>query len=812
MDAQRAFAPVLSGSVPPAAIGFFARQETGFGLADGLRPGTTVLLVPAAGSDPGGGMTAAGATVGTGKTQLAVGFAHSMWSSRAVDLLVWVPAVNRTAIVAGYARAATDLEIDEPGESADAAARRFLSWLRATRRRWAVVLDGVRSPVDVDGLWPEGDAGQVVVTSRLREAELGGPGRTAYGVPGFSRREALGYLNSRLTSFPDQRIEALDLAEDVGGLPIAMAQAASVIMLAESTCRDYRGEYAERLRGTAGTLVDGCPQSLLATWSLAVERAHELPPAGLAWSALVFAACLDTSGIPAAVLTAPAACAYITGRPATGAGSEQNLVRAAFGNLERLGLISVDAASSVRTIWLHSAVRAAVRAYLAPGTIEQAVDAAAAALTEAWPGPGQDAATSGSRLTQALRDCAAALQSLAGELLWKPDAHPVLIQAGLSLGTPPALAESAIGYWQSMAATCTRLLGHGHAQTVLSRDRLAAGYATAGRLAEALTVFEAALADRARELGPEHPDTLAARVNVARSLEATGRQAEAIGLFEQVLAMCERLFGAGSQETLETRGQLAAAYSAAGRRGDSIRMYEMALAGAERDLGPGHPVTLGAQASLAAAYQAAGQLREAIAGFQRAIADRELASGPEHLETIATRASLANAYRVAGRAKEATAEYERVLADRERLQGADHLDTVTARGNLAFAYRSGGRLKDAISQYERTLADRERLQGADHRDTLTARANLAAAYQLARRLREAISGYERALADSERMLGPGDTETLTVRCNLATAYNAAGRMADGAKVLRRALADCERYLGPDHPMTGTVRENLQATE
>ena len=37
MGAQRAGAPVLTGYVPPLAPFYHARQETGFGLADGLR-------------------------------------------------------------------------------------------------------------------------------------------------------------------------------------------------------------------------------------------------------------------------------------------------------------------------------------------------------------------------------------------------------------------------------------------------------------------------------------------------------------------------------------------------------------------------------------------------------------------------------------------------------------------------------------------------------------------------------------------------------------------------------------------------------
>jgi len=869
MGAQRAIAPVLSGSVPPLAPGFQRRQETGFGLSDGLRPGETIMLVPAAGGDLRGGMTGAGATSGTGKTQLAVGFAHTMWSGRAVDLLVWVPAGNRTAIISGYARAAADLGVAAGDETADGLAQRFLSWLRLTDRRWAVVLDGVASPVDLDGLWPRGPSGQVVLTSRLRASELSGAGRSACGVPGFSRREALAYLTARLTGFPDQRIEALDMAEDVDGLPIAMAQAAAVITLSDSSCRDYRVEYDQRLRSTAGTIVEGCPQPLLATWSLAVEYAHEMPPAGLAWPALVFASVLENSGIPAAVLTSPAACAYITGGLSGGGATDQNLVRAAYATLERLGLLTMDTTSAVRTVWVHSAVRAAVRAFLAPEHVEQAVQTGATALLEAWPletraqetraletrpletrAAETPAPEAGGAEAQALRDCAAALRAYSGDLLWKPEAHPVLLRAGMSLTEGPALADSAIGYWHGIANTAGRLLGHGHAQSMLARERLADAYARAGRLAEALAVFEAALTDAEITLGPMHPDTLSARVLVARSLEAAGRQPEAIALFEQILIARERALGGAHPDALTVKTNLAAAYSAAGRQGDSIRLYEATLEVAEFELGPAHSVTIAARTGLAGVYLAAGRPRDAIAGYERALADRERAGGGDQpgalssgrvssgtvssgtvssgtvssgtvssstasgstvaISTASIRASLATAYRVAGRLKEAVAACERVLADRERLLGPDHPDTVTARGNLAFAYRTAGRLKDAIPQYERAAADRERIAGPEHRDTLAAKSVLAAAYQLARRKREAVQTYEAVVAGSERALGPGDLDTLTARCNLAIAYSEAGRLTDGVSELRRALADCERYLGPEHRMTSTVRDHLRA--
>ena len=423
------------------------------------------------------------------------------------------------------------------------------------------------------------------------------------------------------------------------------------------------------------------------------------------------------------------------------------------------------------------------------------VQAAATALAEAWPPAGAPA-----DLSQALRDCTAALHAFAGDLLWKPEAHPALVRAGMSLLEAPVLADAAIRYWQAMASASGQLLGPGHAQSVL-RQRPAGRRLRRGRPAEALASTEAALADRERTLGPEHPDTVTARVNAARSLDAAGRTAEAIALYEQALGSRERMFGGAHRETLAVRAQLAAAYSAAGRRGDSIRLYEQTRSDAAQALGPLHPDTLAA----GPAWPPPTRRRASAARRSPPTSGRWPTASGRWGPSIRTRWRCGRSSRTptgsAASPRTRSRPYERVLADRSRVLGEDHPDTITARGNLAYAYRSAGRLKDAVPHYERVVADRERIGGPDHRDTIASRAVLAAAYQQARRMRDAVDAFERAVADGDRALGPGDVEALTTRYNLAVAYSEAGRLTDAVTILRRTLADCERHLGPDHPMT-----------
>ena len=552
---------LLSGIMPPLADPYHARTETGPDLASSLQAGETVVLVPGdeAGDDPA---VATGVRGGTGKTQLAIEFAHAMWNGRLVEILVWVTATNAEAVLTGFAQAANMVDAGVPGEGAEAAAARFVSWLAHTKRPWALIIDDLDDVADVAHLWPGGASGRVLITTRLPAEAVRGHGRQ--GRPGARAEPAGGAVLPQLPAHRASRPadRGAGPGRGPGGLPLALSQATAVINARQQGCREYRAALAGRRKHMSG--VDGASATVLATWSLAAECADELPPGGLAWPALVLAAMMDHHGIPGAVMTSPPACSYIAGRPSTAGGADQNMVRAAINNLAAVGLVTIDPVSTVRTVQMHSAVQAAVRSYLPQADLEQVALAAADALLETWPeGEG------GPQLDQALRDCAAALRANDGGMLWKAEAHPLLFRAGLSLENS-RLSDAAIAYWQSMLDTSTRLLGPAHANAVVARDRLAAAYESAGRSAEAISVFQAALADRERNQGPEHPETIAARGHLAHAYQSAGRPADAVGLYERMVADSERLLGPGHPVTLARRASLADAYAKAGQFRDGI--------------------------------------------------------------------------------------------------------------------------------------------------------------------------------------------------------------------------------------------------
>jgi hypothetical protein len=161
---------------------------------------------------------------------------------------------------------------------------------------------------------------------------------------------------------------------------------------------------------------------------------------------------------------------------------------------------------------------------------------------------------------------------------------------------------AAITLAAEVSAVAEQILGAEHPDTLTSRNNLAGAYQAAGRLGEAIPLYETTLTAYERVLGAEHPNTLTSRNNLAYAYQAVGRLGEAIPLLEATLAACERVLGAEHPDTLRSRNNLAAAYDSAGRLGEAIPLYEATLTARERVLGAEHPDTLRSRNNLAAAY------------------------------------------------------------------------------------------------------------------------------------------------------------------------------------------------------------------
>lgn len=754
-------------------------------------------------------------TGGVGKTQLAAHHARRCWQDGDVDLLAWATASSRESIVSTYSRLAADVVAADPSDPEQAAGR-FLAWAETTDRRWLIVLDDLADPADLRGLWPPANPrGRVLVTTRRRDAALGGHSRVRIDVGLFTPAEAESYLVTQLAAFGrrDDAAQIAALATDLGHLPLALAQAAAYLVDLGLDCAGYRARLADRSRTLSDLVPDdsGLPDdhraALQATWSLSVELADRLRPPGLARPMLHLASLLDANGIPVEVLTGPSALRHLTDHRPVGAEGPSAPVSEdeAAGALRCLGRLSLadHTSDGVRqSVRIHGLIQRTTRETLPAAVRDVLAVTCADALVAGWPTAERDPAQE-----QTLRANAEALISHAGSALWQSGCHAVFLRAGESLGLT-GLVTAAHAYFQDLHTAACRNLGPDHPDTLTIRHYLVTWQGETGDLGSARAGFVALVADRLRVLGPDHPDTLATRGDMAA---VQGRAGDPVGAGQasaEVLEDALRVLGPEHPQTLTARLNVAHWTGAAGNPLASVRACEALLADTSRLLGPDNRRTRAVRLHLALWRGEAGDTVGAVLDFEQLLVDQLRVLGADHPQTLSTRRDLARWRGKAGDPRSAVSDFGQLLLDQVRVLGSEHPETLATRHDLASWRGEGGDAAGAVSALEKVLVDRLRVLGPDHPDSLTTRANLAYWRGKAGDPGGAVTATSELLTDRLRVLGPDHLDTLTTRHNLAQWRAEAGDPAGAAVAESEVLADRLRVLGPDHPHTLSARHHL----
>ncbi|MGV9365637.1 tetratricopeptide repeat protein, partial [Amycolatopsis sp. NPDC003731] len=575
--------PYRFGRMPPLAGAFQDRAE--------------LDMITMVGVDDGVPTTILSGLAGVGKTQVAVAAVERAWRSGEIDLLAWINAGSRDAIVSAYSALVAELTGIADAEP-ELAPQRLRTWLSDTSARWMLVFDGLKSPSDLHGLWPPAvRSGRVLVTTRRPDIAPRGRRRRLVEVKPFSPAEAHAYLHAALADEPALLDGVDELAHDLGYLPLALAQAAAYLLDRHISCAEYRLRFADqrirlsRLFPEPAELPDGHQATVAATWSLSMDRADRLPPIGVARPLLQTVSLLDSGGVPLELFSTGAVGEFLAER--TGRAVRAGEPREGLDVLRRLGLVHLDQRALVPVVLVHPLVQRAARDGLTEPELAEPARVAADGLMELWPDVEYDPA-----IGAVLRANATALIQVVGDELWQHGAHPLLVRAGRSLGESGQVAE-AVAYFDRLADTADARLGAGHPTTFAIRAQLAIWRGEAGDRAGAAAALAELVDDQLRVLGPDHPNTLTTRNNLAYWLGEAGDPVRAATELEAVLADRMRVLGPDHPNTLTTRNNLAQWRGEAGDPTGAAAALAELLADQFRVLGPDHPNTLTTRNNLA---------------------------------------------------------------------------------------------------------------------------------------------------------------------------------------------------------------------
>ena len=255
---QRATAgqPVRLAPRPPVLAGreeLLAALDARLAAGDGPAPRTVVLY----------------GLGGAGKTSVAVEYAYRHLAE--VGVAWQFPAEDATVLAAGFGELAAQLgarglaDTRDPVASVHAVLARFAA-------PWLLIFDNAADMASVAAFLPPAGPGRVLITSQ--NPNWPGP---VLDVPVLDPDVAAGFLVSR-TGDPDRQA-ARELAGLLGGLPLALEQAAAYMQATGGTLAGYLALFRQR---RAELLARGEPagysKTVASTWALAFDRLQQAEP------------------------------------------------------------------------------------------------------------------------------------------------------------------------------------------------------------------------------------------------------------------------------------------------------------------------------------------------------------------------------------------------------------------------------------------------------------------------------------------------------------------------------------------------------
>lgn len=612
---------------------------------------------------------------GVGKTSLARAYAQRYLAH--YGLVWWVRAEDPEA-VPGEFRALLDIVAPQYAEHAHDPVQAVHAMLANRAGSWLLVIDNIAEPEALRGMLPAAGNGDVLVTSR---AGTWPDRQMVLPIQPLAASHAV-RLVTALSGDSDQDSAAI-LGHELGGLPLALAQAACYVAHSALDLAGYLSLYRSRRAELhqQGHAPD-YPATVATTWQLAFDQLSSSAQAllnVLAWYAP------DT--IPLDRLLTCDTDRLMLPEPANG------LLRPlltdalhrhrAITELISYGLLTRIGAGGSVTV--HRLVQAVTADQLAADDSHRAwIDTAAALLDTACPPWARTQVTITSlpdmRTMQTLHTHVRTLiEHLHPDQPVTLDLRHTLIEwAGLTGDSGRARSLGA-----ALVSDSERILGSDDPATAIARSSLARWTGKAGDASRAQALAATVVENMMHVLGPDDRHTLLARINLARWTGEAGNAEQARELAAAVVEDVQRVLGADDRYTVVARATLA---HWMGVSGDAIGAWKAAavvVEDAQRVLGADDRYTLVARSDLARWVGEAGDVVAARELAATLVADHERVLGAEHRYTLLARANLARWTGEIGNVEQTRMLAGAVLGDFARLYGADHRYTLLARSWLA---------------------------------------------------------------------------------------------------------------------------------
>ena len=731
---------------------------------------------------------------GVGKTQTAVEYAYRFASS--YDVVWWMRAEEPATLASDYAGLATALDLPEKGyKEQNFIGRAVYRWLQK-HGCWLLIFDNAQEPADLQAYVPTKSTGHILVTSRNPNwSDLA----QVLAVRTWMREESTAFLLQR--THQSDKAAAIELAEALGDLPLALAQAASYIEQTARSIESYRllfetrGQELRRL----GQPSPDYPNTVATTWDLSFHHVEGTSPA--AADLMSLCAFLAPDSIP--VSTLAGGSEYLTD-PLAVLLKDPLALDEAVATLRRYSLLEARDDS----LSIHRLVQAVTRDRMTESARQKWVSAGVQIICAAFPEHSEDATmwALSSRLVPHAETSLANVEKLSPSTTTKGKLHNRL--GRYFFGRADFVA--ARRHFELALSSDESVCGPTDSALATDHNDLGLALQSAGDLNGARIHLERALSIDEKVNGSVHSDVARDLSNLGNLLIELGDLRTGREHLERAIMIDEQVSGPDHPDVARDLNNLGNALREMGDPGTAKKRIERGLGIATTAYGPNHPKVASNLNNLGNTLRELGYPHSALEHLERALVIDEAVYGRNHPKVAVDLNDVGNALRELGEPRSAVRQIERALMIDEAVYGPNHSTVAGDLNNLGNALHEAGDPHNAKEHIERALRIAEEAYGLNHPRVATVLNSLGTALQQIGEERKAKELIERALRIDRAVYGPNHLKIARDLHNLGTTLAHLGIHPGALTYLQQAYSMFAQLLGKDHPNTIRALRDLNA--
>ena len=194
---------------------------------------------------------------GIGKTSLAVEY---IWrhKNEYPGGIFWISGESNITFQSSVREMALEMQITSPEIDFSFTLMKALAWLKKQGKMWCLVVDNLdQLEMSEDmrkllrGKWKQGSRGHVIITTRREPREIlketGVEEKSCIELKRLTQEQSVEFLRKKTGRTEGEDSEVRELASELGGLPLALDQAAAYIRYLPCSISDYVKQYREQI-------------------------------------------------------------------------------------------------------------------------------------------------------------------------------------------------------------------------------------------------------------------------------------------------------------------------------------------------------------------------------------------------------------------------------------------------------------------------------------------------------------------------------------------------------------------------------------